>query len=120
MTQHASPELQQPMAMAQSIQANEMEELQSVLIPALQPYASRIEVFGSVARGEAGAGSDVDVLVRLRPSDQRPPMGLRWFALEQALADRLGRPVELVTERALSPHIRPHVQTDRVLLYEDE
>jgi len=25
-----------------------------------------------------------------------------------------------VTERALSPHIRPHVQTDRVLLYEDE
>jgi hypothetical protein len=47
-------------------------------------------------------------------------MGLRWFALEQALADRLGRPVELVTERALSPHIRPHVQTDRVLLYEDE
>jgi hypothetical protein len=106
--------------MAQPTQTNEIEELRSVLVSALRPYASRIEVFGSVARGEAGAGSDVDVLVRLRPSEQRPPMGLRWFALEQELADRLGRPVELVTERALSPHVRPHVQTDRVLLYEDE
>ena len=105
--------------MAQSTQANDMEELQSVLVPALRPFASRIEVFGSIARGEAGAGSDVDVLVRLRPSEQRPPLGLRWFALEQELAERLGRPVELVTERALSRHVRPHVQTDRVLLYED-
>ena len=47
-------------------------------------------------------------------------MGLQWFALEQELAERLGRPVELVTERALSRHVRPHVQTDRVLLYEEE
>jgi hypothetical protein len=106
--------------MAQPTQTKKMEELQSVLVPALRPYASRIEVFGSMARGEAGAGSDVDVLVRLRPSEERPPMGLRWFALEQELAERLGRPVELVAERALSPHVRPHVQTDRVLLYEDE
>lgn len=106
--------------MAQPTQTNEMEALQSVLVPALRPYASRIEVFGSMARGEAGAGSDVDVLIRLRPSEERPPVGLRWFALEQELADRLGRPVELVTERALSRHVRPHVQTDRVLLYEDE
>ena len=47
-------------------------------------------------------------------------MGLRWFALEEELAERLGRPVELVTERALSRHVRPHVQTDRVLLYDDK
>lgn len=98
----------------------DMEELQEVLVPALQPYASRIEVFGSVARGEAGMESDVDVLVRLRPSEQRPPVGLRWFALEQELGEQLGRPVELVTERALSRHIRPYMETDRVVLYEDE
>ena len=97
-----------------------LEKLQSVLVPALRPYASRIELFGSEARSEAGAGSDVDVLVQLRPPGQRPPMGLRWFALEEELADQLGRPVELVTERALSRHVRPHVQTDRVLLYDDK
>jgi hypothetical protein len=97
-----------------------MEKLRVVLVPALRPYASRIEIFGSASRSEASAGSDVDVLIRLRPAEQRPPVGLRWFALEQELADKLGRPVELVTEQALSRHVRPHVQTDRVLLYEDE
>jgi hypothetical protein len=35
--------------------------------------------------------------------------------VEQELADQLGRPVELVTERALSRHVRPHVQTGQVL-----
>ena len=105
--------------MAKTAGTTHLEKLQSVLVPALRPYASCIELFGSEARGEAGAGSDVDVIVQLRPSEQRPPMGLRWFALEQELADRLGRPVELVTGRALSRHIRPHVQTDRVFLYDE-
>ena len=34
------------------------------------------------------------------------------------LAEQLGRPVELVTERTLSSHPRPHVATDRVTVYE--
>ena len=87
---------------------------------ALRPYASRIELFGSEARGEAAPGSDVDVLVTLRPPGDRPPLGLRWFELEQELSDQLGRTVELVTERALSSHLRSHVAADRVTLYDDE
>ena len=106
--------------MAKTAGTTNLEKLQSVLVPALRPYASRIELFGSTSRGESDAESDLDVLVQLRAPEHRPPVGLRWFELEQELAERLGRPVELVTERALSRHIRPHVQTDRVLLYEDE
>jgi hypothetical protein len=94
-------------------------DLRAVLVAALRPYASRIELFGSAARGTAGPDSDVDVLLTLRPPAERPPFGLKAFEIEQALADRLGRPVELVTTRALSRHVRPHVETDRVTLYDD-
>lgn len=106
--------------MAKTAGTTHLEKLQSVLVPALQPYASRIELFGSTSRGESDAKSDLDVLVQLRAPEHRPLVGLRWFALEQELADQLGRPVELVTWRALSRYIRPHVEVNRVLLYEEE
>lgn len=96
------------------------DELKSVLVDALRPYASRIELFGSVARDNADSDSDVDVLVTLRPTTDRPPLGLKWFSLERHLSEALDRPVELVTEQSLSPHARPYVESDRVLLYEDE
>ena len=96
------------------------DTLEGVLIEILHPYASRIELFGSTARGEASEKSDLDVLVTLRPTEDRPPLGLKWFELERDLSDALDRPVELVTESALSPHLRPHIESDRLLLYEDE
>ncbi len=93
------------------------DDVRDALVAALRPYASRIELVGSVARGAAGPDSDVDVLLTLRPPAERPPFGLRAFELEQALADRLGRSVELVTTRALSRHVRPYLEADRVVLY---
>ncbi|MEF8797404.1 MAG: nucleotidyltransferase domain-containing protein [Salinivenus sp.] len=96
------------------------EQVRDVVVPTLRPYATRIELFGSVARGESTETSDIDLLLTLRAPENRPPLGLRWFELEQELSEQLGRPVELVTQRALSPHLRPHVTSDRVTLYEDE
>ena len=96
------------------------DKMRDDIVALLQPYASRIEIFGSAARGDEDADSDVDLLVTLRPDGERPPLGLKWFALEEEVAERLGRPVEIVTERALSPHIRPHIDPDRRVLYEDE
>jgi predicted nucleotidyltransferase len=61
----------------------------------------------------------VDLLVTLRPEAERPPLGLKWFALEEEVAERLGRPVEMVTERALHPHVRPFIESDRRVLFED-
>ena len=96
------------------------DSLKTILVEALQPYASRVELFGSVARAEADDESDLDVLVTLRPASDRPPLGLKWFKLERRLSGELGRTVELVTDNALSPHLRPHIESDRVLLYQDE
>ena len=89
------------------------------ILPVLQPYVRRIVLFGSVARGEMRTESDIDLLVTLRPPEQRPVLGLRWFALEQELAQRLRRPVEMVTEDALDAYLRPFIERDGVLLYEE-
>ena len=88
--------------------------------PLLRPYARRISVFGSFARGEATSQSDVDLLVALRPSEKRPPLGLfEVIRLEKELEIKLGCAVDLVTEEGLSPRILSNVEKDRVVLYEE-
>lgn len=65
---------------------------------AAHPEVVRLEVFGSVARGEATAESDVDVVAVFRAG--RLPRGMAGFTfvddLERELAGRLGRPAHLV------------------------
>lgn len=91
--------------------------LRQAAIPLLQPYVTRISVFGSYARGEETPDSDIDLLVDLKPSGHRPPLGFAWFDLEEELGALLGRPVEMVTRAALSPYVRPYVERDEVVLY---
>ena len=94
--------------------------LRSQVEPLLRPYARRISVFGSFARGESTSQSDVDLLVALKPSEKRPPLGLfEVIKLERELEQKLGCGVDLVTEEGLSPRIRSNVEKDRVVLYEE-
>ena len=74
--------------------------------------ARTVRIFGSVARGEAGPGSDVDVLVNLNPGRSL----LDIVAIKQDLEDLLGRKVDVVTEAAISPYIREHVLKEAVEL----
>jgi predicted nucleotidyltransferase len=75
--------------------------------------ASRLRVFGSVARGEETAQSDVDFLVEFpRGYDlitQRMP-------LAQKLADILNRKVELIPEHELNAHVRQKILAEAVSL----
>lgn len=106
--------------MATVIQAEtKLRTLRTVIVPLLKPYVRKVTLFGSFARGEETAESDIDLVVELRPATDRPHLGLRWFGLEAELSDLLGREVELVTEQELSPYIRPYVDKDRVILYEE-
>lgn len=89
-------------------------------MPVLLPYGvKRVALFGSVVRGDDLPNSDVDILVELKPRGQRPPLGLKWFGLELELGKILGRRVDLVSEHSLSPYIRPYVEKDKVILYEE-
>lgn len=60
-----------------------------------------IGIFGSYVRGEQGAESDLDILVEL----EKPIGFVRFMKLERALSELLGIQVEIVTKKALKPHI---------------
>ncbi len=60
-----------------------------------------IGIFGSVVRGDQGVGSDIDILVEF----ERPIGFVRFMRLEKRLAELVGMPVDLVTKKALKPHI---------------
>lgn len=97
-----------------------VEELRSKAVFLLKPYASKISVFGSFARGESRDTSDIDLLVELKPASQRPALGLKWFRLEDELGRLMGKKIELISEKDLSPHLRPFIEKDIVLLYEEK
>jgi predicted nucleotidyltransferase len=84
-------------------------------IRAGQPALSRLGVkslalFGSVARGDATAGSDVDLLVEFDV-----PVGLFGFLrVKQHLEEILGRRVDLVTRDALKPQLRAAILEEAV------
>jgi predicted nucleotidyltransferase len=98
---------------------NKFEKLTRQVVPILKPYVSRISVFGSYVRGEETPESDIDILVQLKPADQRPRLGLKFFGLQNDLGKLIGREVDLVTEEGLSPYIRPYVEREKVILYEE-
>lgn len=97
-----------------------MEELRSQVVFLLKPYARKISVFGSFARGESTQASDIDLLVELKPSSQRPALGLKWFRLESELGRLMGKKIELISEKDLNPRLKPFIEKDIVLLYEEE
>ena len=74
--------------------------------------ASNVRVFGSVARGEAGPDSDVDILVDL----ERGRSLLDHAQLQIDLEALLGRKVDVVTERGLRSHLRERVLQEAILL----
>ena len=75
---------------------------------------SRLELFGSSARGEHRADSDVDLLVAFQPEAE---VGFLHLArLQTALEDLLGQRVDLVPRRGLKSSIRDEVLSEARLL----
>jgi predicted nucleotidyltransferase len=74
--------------------------------------ARSVRVFGSLARGDARDDSDLDLLVDLEPGRSL----LDMIAIKQDLEDVLGRSVDVVTERGLSPYLRQRVLAEAIPL----
>jgi len=69
-----------------------------------------LALFGSHARDQARAGSDIDILVEF----DGPATSARYFGLQFFLADLLGAPVDLVTKKAVRPQLRPFIERDAI------
>ena len=95
-------------------------EIRRKAVPILKPYINRLAVFGSTVRGEATAKSDLDLLISLKPSGKRPKLGLfKLMEIEEALEKKLGREIDLVTEDSLSLYLRPYIEKEKVVIYEE-
>lgn len=83
-----------------------------ILSVARRHGVTRVRVFGSMARGDARAGSDLDLLVDVGPRTSP------WFpgGLAAELESMLGVPVQIVTERGLDQLVREHVLREAVPL----
>lgn len=69
-----------------------------------------LSLFGSVARGQGNAHSDLDFLVEF----DGPATFDRYMGLKELLETEFGRQVDLVTLRALKPALRDQVLTEAV------
>ena len=69
-----------------------------------------LALFGSAARDEALPNSDIDILVRF----DGPANSKRYFGVQFYLEDLLGRPVDLVTDKALRPELRPYIEAEAI------
>lgn len=69
---------------------------------------TRLALFGSTVRNAATENSDIDILVAF----DGPATSSRYFGVQFYLEDLFGCNVDLVTEKALRPELRPFVERD--------
>ena len=76
----------------------------------------RAKVYGSYARGEERADSDVDILVTL--GDKKLSIW-DFVGLRNDLEEHLHRSVDVVTDTSVLPQLRPYIEKDATLVYEE-
>ena len=72
-------------------------------------------LFGSYSRGEADNDSDVDILVDL---DYSKHIGLGFVTMQSELQQKLQKKIDLISSKAISKHIKPFIEKDKILIYE--
>ena len=95
-----------------------LEEIKKVAIPICGEFkVKRLDLFGSLARGEETSESDVDLLVEFEAPDLQPAQ--RFFGLLHHLEDALGCDVDLLTISSLrNPYFRSRALREKVNIYE--
>jgi predicted nucleotidyltransferase len=85
---------------------------EEILGYAAEHGARNVRVFGSIARDEPGAGSDVDLLVEMEPGRSLIDLVGLW----QDLEDLLGTHVDVLSEGGVSPFLRERIYADAMPL----
>ena len=102
--------------MDRTLQLGDTEVDEAKLADLCRRYRVReLSLFGSAARGEMRAGSDIDILVEFLPDSGADLFDHAGLMLD--LAHLLGRRVDLVSKNGLKPLIRDSVLEEARLLY---
>lgn len=72
-----------------------------------------LALFGSQARGDERANSDVDLLVEF----EKIPGLISFIRTKQRFEQILGRKVDLITKKGLSKYLKPYIQKDLEQIY---
>ena len=91
-----------------------LEEFARAVRERLGDRVKIIELFGSRARGDERADSDLDVLVGF----QQTKSLLTLVSIEQELSDALGIKVDLLTESAISPYLIKRIKAQLKVIYQ--
>lgn len=83
-----------------------------IITLAAQYHAENVRIFGSVARGEAMDESDVDFLVSFTEKASL----FDQAGLIDALSGLLQRKVDVVSERAVNPHLQKIINSEALSL----
>jgi predicted nucleotidyltransferase len=95
------------------IQFSDLRQRRDAILSLAAKYGiRRVRVFGSVARGEARPGSDLDVLVDFEPGRSL----LDQVGFRQDLEELLGHRVDVVAEGGISPYLKAEVLREAVPL----
>ena len=90
-----------------------LEKIAEMLAPYCRERGiNRLQVYGSVARGNARQGSDVDLIATFAPG--REPRGLEFYAIPDQMEALLGVPVHLMTEETVAEITNPFLKNSIV------
>ena len=95
-----------------------IEKIKQIADPACREFrVKRLDLFGSLSRGQATAISDVDLIVEFEDPEFLPSK--RFFGLLHHLEDELGCRVDLLTFNGLkNPYFRRSILEERMNIYE--
>lgn len=89
---------------------NDLGRIKKIIVPILRKNkVVKAGIFGSYARGEQKKGSDLDIIIQ-------PPkgMGLRFIGLKLDLEKKIGKKVDLLTYKSISPYLKEQILGDEV------
>ncbi len=72
-------------------------------------------VFGSVARGEHGPDSDIDIMVEINPDAHMGVFG--YVAIVNTIEDMFPTRVDVSNKECLRPHVRPSAERDAIYAF---
>lgn len=93
--------------------SHKLEQFKEIALPILKKAGiTHSSIFGSVARGEHGSESDIDLIIEF----QGKKTLLDLAGLQQELEEALGRKVDLVTRRSIHEPLKKLIEKEEIAI----